>query len=168
MGRFQRQKCSKLPVVYQRNTWILQRLVLGAHEAATFTVAFILDGFQGRDRAVLVNTGTISGRQLSHAEKMVTIAHEAGHYVLHYGNKETKQLFFRFSKGPSFCREEEVEPAPFNLKEEQRLYFHLLADVTQGPVLNAWSWMARGQHRLANQFDVTESLVRLRAQMFGL
>ena len=168
MGRFQRQKCSKLPVVYQRNTWILQRLVFRSPRGGDLYGCFYPDGFQGRDRAVLVNTGTISGRQLSHAEKMVTIAHEAGHYVLHYGNKETKQLFFRFSKGPSFCREEEIEPAPFNLKEDQATLFAACLLMPQGPFLNAWSRTARDEYRLANQFDVTESLVRLRAQMFGL
>jgi transcriptional regulator with XRE-family HTH domain len=125
------------------------------------------NGFRGRDRVVLVNAGNIGGRRLSPAEQMVTIAHEAGHYVLHYGSKDSKQLLFRFSKAPTYCREQEIEPAPFNLKEDQATMFAACLLMPQSPFLNAWSHTPGDECRLASQFAVTESLVRVRAESLG-
>jgi hypothetical protein len=72
-----------------------------------------------KDRVVVVNSGRIQGRKLSRAERRTTVAHEAGHYVLHWGNKESGQLFFQFTKGPTFCREAECDQSPFNALEYQ-------------------------------------------------
>jgi transcriptional regulator with XRE-family HTH domain len=128
---------------------------------------FFPDGFQGRDRVVLVNTGKVSGHRLSSAEQKITVAHEAGHYVLHYGNKEAKQLFFRFSNGPIYCREKEIEPAAFNLKEDQASLFAACLLMPHAQFEKAWQKAHGDKAWLAQHFDTTDSFVRLRAAMLA-
>jgi len=70
---------------------------------------FYPENFHGKARVVLVNSGKINGYKLSPAERRITIAHEVGHYFLHYGKKESKQLLFQFSKQPIYCREAGID-----------------------------------------------------------
>jgi len=83
------------------------------------------DGFGGKDRVAFVNTGQIRGRRssLSQEERRITVAHEAGHFVMHRGNNESRQLFFRFTKEPVFCREAECEDNLLNPMEYQASVF---------------------------------------------
>lgn len=129
---------------------------------------FYPDGFQGRDRLVLVNTGKVNGHRLSNAELMITVAHEAGHYVLHYGNKESKQLFFRFSKEPSYCRAQEIDPKPFNLKEDQASLFAACLLMPRNQFQKEWEKTPGDKSRLARYFETTESFVQVRADVMGL
>jgi transcriptional regulator with XRE-family HTH domain len=124
------------------------------------------DGFRGKDRLVVVNSGPVQGNRLSSAEKRVTVAHEAGHYVLHCGNRESKQLFFRFTKGPTFCREAECEQTPFNSLEYQASAFGACLVMPRERFGNMWAPGAAA--KLATSFLVTESFVRLRAKMLDL
>jgi hypothetical protein len=126
------------------------------------------NGFRGLDRVVLVNIGQISGHQLSRADRRVTIAHEAGHYALHFGNKKSKQLFFRFSKGPTYCRKEEISPEKFNLKEDQANLFGACLLMPRKQFQIEWRKGSGDRSRLARHFDVTESIVQLRAEMLDL
>jgi transcriptional regulator with XRE-family HTH domain len=125
-------------------------------------------GFRRLRRAVLVNTGKISGHLLSSAEKLITVAHEAGHYALHYGKKESKQLFFRFSKEPTYCRKQEIKPTPFNLKEEQANLFAACLLMPRKQFRETWEKEHGDKSRLARHFCTTESFVQLRAEMLDL
>jgi transcriptional regulator with XRE-family HTH domain len=122
------------------------------------------DSFRGTNKLVLVNTGNIGGRRLSDAEQRITVAHEAGHYVLHCGNKENTQLFFRFTKAPSHCREVEFRPTPFNSHEDQASAFAACLLMPQNQFKNEWVKVSGDKLRLARHFGVTESFVSLRAK----
>ena len=124
------------------------------------------DGFRGKDRLVVVNTGRIRGKELSFAEKRITVAHEAGHYMLHCGNKDSAQLFLQFNKGPTFCREAECDQTPFNSLEYQASAFGACLLLPRQQFLRKWQGMSASN--LAESFEVTESFVRLRAKMLGL
>ena len=126
------------------------------------------NGFHGLDRVVLVNIGQISGRQLSRADRRITVAHEAGHYALHVGNKHSKQLIFRFSKGPTYCREEEISPGKFNLKEYQANSFGACLLMPRKRFQSEWQRVSGDKSQLARHFDVTEAFVQLRAEMLDL
>ena len=121
-------------------------------------------GFRGTDRVVLVNTGEINGRELSNAERRITIAHEAGHYALHCGNTESAQLFFRFTKAPTHCREAEFKPTPFNSHEDQASAFAACLLMPQNQFRKEWLSVSGNLARLAKQFEVTEWLAQLRAK----
>ena|SRR5437773_3899554 len=123
------------------------------------------DGFGGKDRAVFVNTGRIRGRRLSPEEQRITAAHEAGHYVLHYGNQESAQLFFRFTKGPTFCREAECEQTLFEPLEYQASVFAACLLMPRKQFENERRILAQSVAELANRFRVTEAFVRFRATM---
>jgi len=123
------------------------------------------DGFGGKDRAVFVNTGRIRGHRLSPEEKRITAAHEAGHYELHYGNKESAQLFFRFTKGPTFCREAECEETLFNSLEYQASVFAACVLMPRKQFLSEWQKMSESVAKLAKYFEVTESFVRFRVKI---
>jgi transcriptional regulator with XRE-family HTH domain len=125
------------------------------------------DGYRRRDRVVLVNSGYIRGRQLSSEERQITVAHEAGHYVLHYGNKESKQLFFRFSKEPTYCREEEIKPGPFNLKEDQATLFAACLLMPRKRFKEEWKRVFGDRSRLARHFRTTTAFVQFRSAMLG-
>jgi hypothetical protein len=124
------------------------------------------EGFRGKDRVVVVNIGRVHGKHLSTAEKRVTVAHEAGHYALHCGNKDSAQLFLQFAKGPAFCREAECEQSPFNSLEYQASAFGACLLMPRQQFLNAWHRMSASA--LTRLFDVTEPLVHLRARALGL
>lgn len=126
------------------------------------------DGFRGKDRLVAVNTGRVHGTTLSEAEKRTTIAHEAGHYVLHWANKKSRQLLFQFTSGPTFCREAECDQSPFNALEYQASALGACLLMPRNHFLKEWQKTSGGQSHLANRFQVTPSLVRLRATMLGL
>jgi len=125
------------------------------------------EGFQGQDRVVVVNAGRIRGKQMSLAEKQTTIAHEAGHYALHCGNKDSSQLFLRFSKGPSFCREAECDQDSFNSLECQASAFGACLLMPREPFRREWQKQAGSAPKLAEIFLVTEAFVRLRARMLN-
>jgi len=125
------------------------------------------DGFRGKARLVLVNTGRIRGHQLSPEERRTTAAHEAGHYVLHCGNKESAQLFFRFTKGPTFCREAECEQTLFSPLEYQASVFAACLLMPRKQFVSAWQDLAGSFAQLAESFRVTASFVRFRAKMLS-
>lgn len=125
------------------------------------------EGFEGKDRIVLINTGRIRGRQPTIEEQRTTIAHEAGHYVLHYGDKESAQLFFRFSKGPTFCREPECEDTLFNPLEYQASAFAACLLMPRKQFVAEWEKPTRIEAKIAQLFGVTDSFVRFRAKMLG-
>jgi len=125
------------------------------------------DGSAGKDRVVFVNTGRIRGRQLSSEEMRITAAHEAGHYILHCGNKESAQLFFRFSKGPTFCREAECEESLFDPREYQASVFAACLLMPRRHFVNEWQRLSGSEAELAKAFDVTASFMHRRAKMLG-
>jgi transcriptional regulator with XRE-family HTH domain len=125
------------------------------------------DGLEGKDKLVVVNTGRIDGGQLSSAEQRITVAHEAGHYVLHCGNKESAQLFFRFTKEPTFCREAECNQTPFNSLEYQASAFAACLLLPRKQFVREWQKASWPRPNLAKIFDVTDAIVRLRARMLG-
>ncbi len=125
-------------------------------------------GFEGKDHVVLVNTGRIGRRYLSLEEQRTTAAHEAGHYVLHCGNKESAQLFFRFSRGPTFCREAECEESLLDPREYQASEFAACLLMPREPFLTAWKSFSGSTARLAECFRVTESFARFRAMMLAV
>jgi len=122
------------------------------------------DVFRGTEKLVLVNTGTINGRRLSDVERRITIAHEAGHYVLHCGNKESSQLFFRFTKAPSHCREAEFRPTPFNSHEDQASAFAACLLMPRKKFIEKSRDFDASAAKLARYFDVTEEFVSLRVK----
>jgi transcriptional regulator with XRE-family HTH domain len=124
------------------------------------------DGFRGLDRAIFVNTGVIPRRRcrLSPEERCTTAAHEAGHYMLHCGNRESAQLFFRFSKGPSFCRDAECEDSLFDPREYQASTFAACLLMPRTHFQNVWKKAEGRSSELAGAFGVTESFVRFRAK----
>jgi len=127
------------------------------------------DGFRGVDRTVLVNTGLVRrGCRLSPEEKRTTAAHEAGHYVLHCGTRESAQLFFRFSKGPSFCREAECENSLLDPREYQASIFAACLLMPRSHFENAWKSAGGRFSELIGLFGVTESFIRFRAKRLGL
>jgi transcriptional regulator with XRE-family HTH domain len=126
------------------------------------------DGFEGKDRMVFINTGLVRGRKLLYEEQRTTAAHEAGHYVLHCGNTESAQLFFRFSKAPTFCREAECEEELFNPLEYQASVFAACLLMPQKQFKREWLKSDRGEATLAKAFEVTESFVRFRVKMLRL
>jgi transcriptional regulator with XRE-family HTH domain len=123
---------------------------------------FYPENFHGKSRVVLVNTGRVNGRRLSPIEKRITIAHELGHYFLHYGPKESKQLLFRFSRRPTYCREAEIHPNEFNSKENQANLFGACLLMPKQPFNDQWGKMAGDPSRLAKYFSVTEDFVLMR------
>jgi transcriptional regulator with XRE-family HTH domain len=126
------------------------------------------DVFRGKDRLVLVNTGPIDGRRLTGAEQSVTVAHEAGHYVLHHGIKEAQQLTFHFTKSPSFCREAAFRPTPFNSHEDQASAFAACLLMPRNHFLRQWRRYNGSETEMAKCFEVTEEFVLIRAEMLGL
>jgi len=116
---------------------------------------------------VVVNSGRIRGKLLSSAEKRTTIAHEAGHYVLHCGNKDSTQLFLRFTKGPTFCREAECDQTSFNPLEYQASAFGACLLMPKKLFRLEWQKQSRIVARVAEAFDVTEAFVHLRAKMLN-
>ena len=123
------------------------------------------EGFRGIDRLVVVNKGRIRGKRLSEPEVRVTIAHEAGHYVLHCGNKEAKQLSLPFTKGPTFCREAECEEVSFSPLEYQASAFGACLLMPPNQFVGEWERLQGDKAKLAKAFEVTEAFVRLRARM---
>jgi transcriptional regulator with XRE-family HTH domain len=110
---------------------------------------FYPESFRGNTRVVIINAGKIRGRKLSRAERRITIAHEASHYFLHYGPSESKQLLFQFSKQPTYCREAEIHPGEFNLKEYQANVFGACLLMPRNQFKREWlkvsgdeSWLA--------------------------
>jgi transcriptional regulator with XRE-family HTH domain len=126
------------------------------------------ENFLNKERVILVNTEKINGRQLTSAERRVTIAHEAGHYALHYGKKDSPQLLFRFSKAPTYCRAVEILPTKFNLKEEQANIFGACLLMPRKQFLDQWQKMSGVVSKVARHFDVTEAFVLLRKQTLSL
>jgi transcriptional regulator with XRE-family HTH domain len=134
---------------------------------------FYPDGFHGKARSgkgriVLVNAGKIQGRKLSDAERRVTIAHEVGHYYMHYGEKKSRQLLFHFSKEPTYCRESEIEPEESNLKEYQANVFGACLLMPKAAFLKEWKRVSGDVAELAKSFEVTELFVRLRLKTLNL
>jgi Zn-dependent peptidase ImmA (M78 family)/transcriptional regulator with XRE-family HTH domain len=128
----------------------------------------IPDGYKRHDKAVLVNSGEVNGHKLPEPEKRVTVAHEAGHFALHYGNRAAKQLFFRFSKEPTYCRASEIKPSSFNLKEHQANLFAACLLMPRHQFQCEWQKLAGDASQLAVHFNVTEKFVRLRAELLKL
>lgn len=120
-------------------------------------------GFEGKDRLVLVNIGRPGGERLSEAEKRITIAHEAGHYILHCTNQSSEQLCFRFTKGPTFCREVECQHKTFDLREHQATAFAASLLMPRDEFLRLRSF--KDETQMAVHFGVTESLVRFRTKL---
>jgi transcriptional regulator with XRE-family HTH domain len=129
---------------------------------------FYPENFHGKARVVLINSGKINGYKLSPAERRVTIAHEVGHYFLHYGKKESKQLLFQFSKQPIYCREAEIDSGEFNLKEYQANIFGACLLMPGSQFKIEWVNVAGDETKLAKRFDVTEAFVCLRAKTLNL
>lgn len=125
------------------------------------------DGFRGKDRLIIVNNGRVRGKHLSEGEKRITVAHEAGHYVLHCGNKESAQLFFRFTKEPTFCREAECEQTPFNALEYQASVFAACLLMPQKQFRREWQNVSGSVSALVKTFVVTQSFVHFRAKMLN-
>ncbi len=123
--------------------------------------------YRGKDRIVLVNTGRIRGHQLSTEERRTTAAHEAGHYVLHCGNKESAQLFFRFTKGPTFCRKAECEEELFSPMEYQASVFAACLLMPRKQFVSEWKNFLGSAAKVAESFCVSESFVRFRAKRLG-
>jgi transcriptional regulator with XRE-family HTH domain len=126
------------------------------------------DGFDGKDRAVLVNEGRIRGRRLSHEDRRITVAHEAGHYFLHCGNKESAQLFFRFKSEPTFCLRAECEDTLFNGTEYQASAFAACLLMPRQQFITEWQRLAGSECRLASLFGVTETFVGFRRGMLNV
>lgn len=141
--------------------------ITGPHSGALYG-CFCPEGSHGNDRVVLVNSGKINGRRLSCAERRITIAHEAGHYFLHYGNKESPQLLFRFSKEPTYCRESEIRPGEFNLKEIQANEFAACLLMPRSQFKSEWLKVSGDESQLARHFGVTATFVRLRSKILNL
>jgi transcriptional regulator with XRE-family HTH domain len=126
------------------------------------------DGFRGKDRVVVVNSGRIRGKELSIPERHVTIAHEAGHFALHCENKRSKQMFFSFTQGPTFCREAECELTPLNSLEYQASAFGACLLMPREVFRFEWVRLEGSIAKLANAFGVTEEFVQLRSAMMNL
>ncbi len=124
------------------------------------------EGYQGKDRVILVNSGHPNGQRLSDAERRITIAHEAGHYVLHCTNQDSPQRCFRFTKGPTFCREVECQDKPLDLREYQATAFAACLLMPREEF--AKEYAPGSEARVATHFGVTESLVQFRAELIEL
>jgi hypothetical protein len=140
---------------------------LGAQSGSLYG-CFYPENFRGKARVVLVNAGEIDGRKLSRAERRVTIAHELGHYFLHYGAKKSPQLLFHFAKEPTYCRKSEIRPDEMNLKEYQANAFGACLLMPKMRFKDEWAKAAGDKFKLARHFDVTEAFVCLRAKTLGL
>jgi hypothetical protein len=140
---------------------------MGANRASLYG-CFYPENFHGKSRVVLVNTGRVNGRRLSPADRRVTIAHELGHYFLHYGASKSRQLLFQFSKEPTYCRHSEIHPHEMNLKEYQANVFGACLLMPKMRFKDEWAKAAGDKFRLARHFDVTEAFVCLRAKTLGL
>lgn len=125
------------------------------------------DGWEGKDRMVFANTGPVDGRRPSFEERRITVAHEAGHYVLHCGSTESAQLFFRFAKGPTFCREVGCEDTLFNPMEYQASVFAACLLMPREQFLRERKKVEGSDGRLAEAFEVPEPFVRLRAKLLN-
>jgi transcriptional regulator with XRE-family HTH domain len=123
------------------------------------------DGFDGKDRLILVNTGHVGGCTRSRDDMRVTAAHEGGHFILHGGNKDSKQLFFRFKKEPTFCREIGCEETPRNPLEYQASVFAACLLMPKTHFLAEWQRFAGSVPRLAEAFGVPEEFAAFRAKM---
>ena len=129
---------------------------------------FYPEGRRGKGRVILVNSGKINGARLSNADRRVTIAHEAGHYFLHYANKKCPQLLFHFTKEPTYCREAEIDSSGFNSKEHQANLFGACLLLPKDIFLTEWRRLDADVVKLAKRFDVTEQFVRLRLKSLCL
>lgn len=138
---------------------------IAARNGGTLYGGLYPEGFGGTDRLVVVNKGKIRGQRLSEAEIRVTIAHEAGHYVLHCGNKEAAQLTLRFTSGPTFCREAECDELSFSPLEYQASTLGACLLMPRGKFEEARRELHGAEPELADFFNVTPAFVRLRARM---
>ena len=125
------------------------------------------DVFERKERVVLVNSGRVDRHLLSRPEIRITVAHEVGHYVLHCPNKESMQLCFRFTKGPTFCRRAECQHDPFDLREHQATVFAACLLMPSDQFRSQWRALMGSIVELAKHFEVTESLVQFRAKVLG-
>lgn len=140
---------------------------MGVNRASLYG-CFYPENFRGKSRVVLINTGRVNGRRLSPADRRVTIAHELGHYFLHYGASKSRQLLFQFSKEPTYCRHSEIHPHEMNLKEYQANAFGACLLMPKMRFKGQWAKAAGDKFKLARHFDVTEAFVCLRAKTLGL
>jgi len=150
-----------------RDTDFAKEQITGPRKGALYGCLYP-DGFQGKDRLVLVNSGLMNGRRLTRGERRVTIAHEAGHYFLHYGKRQSAQLLFRFTKEPTYCREMEIQPGEFNLREHQANVFAACLLMPRKQFGDERQRLFKSVTKLAERFDVTEALVDLRIKMLSL
>jgi len=119
--------------------------------------------FKKQENVILVNSGAVCGRQLTIEQKLVTVAHEAGHFFLHCTDRESAQLTFKFTKEPTFCSTVGDRDLPFDAREHQATVFAacLLMPREEFSAASANADAVA----LAQRFGVTPRFVRFRKRM---
>lgn len=130
--------------------------------------------FQKKDNLILINVGPFKGRRLTAPERLISLAHEGGHYAISYSKlPKSPQLSLSFSDTPRLCSSGSYREDPYDRREYQATLFAACFLMPHEELLKTISYadhldLNQYGKRLCRKFGVTLSFLKFRLKSLGI
>lgn len=128
--------------------------------------------YKGQEKLILINVGELHGRRLTFPERLISTAHEGGHYVLHCSRKTSPQLLLPLSGNPTFCSKTTYRENGFDAREFQATLFAACLLLPRSELLRSIEFdlktFQEHARSLCRKFGVTRKFLRFRLKQLGM